>query len=102
MRMPACIPRAQRHALELEQEIAERQRAQQALAERVRLTALAADIGLALTRGQALPQALHQCAEAMVRHLDVALARIWTLNQADNVLELQASAGLYTHLDGTH
>lgn len=93
---------AQRHALALEQEIAERQSAQNALAERVRLTALAADIGLALTRGQTLPEALQPCAEAMVRHLDLAFARIWTLNPAENVLELQASAGLYTHLDGPH
>src|SRR6185295_2558293 len=28
--------------------------------------------------------------------------RIWTLNEAEGVLELQASAGLYTHLDGPH
>lgn len=32
--------------------------------------------------------------------LDAAFARIWTLNQEANVLELQASAGPYTHLDG--
>jgi PAS domain S-box-containing protein len=93
---------AQAHALELEEEIAERQRVQQALAERMRLATLAADIGLALTRGETLPQVLQQCAEAMVRHLDVAFARIWTLHPAENVLELQASAGLYTHLDGPH
>ncbi len=29
----------------------------------------------------------------MVRHLDAAIARIWTLNEGDDVLELQASAG---------
>ena len=38
----------------------------------------------------------------MVEHLDAAFARIWTLNDRDNVLELRASAGLYTHLDGPH
>jgi PAS domain S-box-containing protein len=38
----------------------------------------------------------------MVDHLDAAFARIWTLNAAGDVLELQASAGLYTHLDGPH
>jgi len=42
------------------------------------------------------------CAEAMVRHLDVAFARIWTLNAAENILELQASAGMYTSIDGSH
>ena len=45
---------------------------------------------------------LQECAEAVVRHLDAAFARIWTLNGAAQVLELQASAGLYTHLDGPH
>src|SRR5208282_6480366 len=41
-------------------------------------------------------------AEAVVRHLDAAFARIWTLNDRQNVLELQASAGVYTRLDGEH
>jgi diguanylate cyclase (GGDEF)-like protein len=38
----------------------------------------------------------------MVRHLKAAFARIWTLNEGENVLELQASAGMYSHLDGPH
>ena len=45
---------------------------------------------------------LQRCAEGLVEHLDAAFARIWTLNQQDNVLELRASAGMYTHLDGPH
>jgi signal transduction histidine kinase len=45
---------------------------------------------------------LQGCSEAMVKHLDAAFARIWTLNEAENVLELQSSAGLYTHIDGGH
>ena len=32
-----------------------------------------------------------------VRHLDAAFARIWVLDKAGEVLELRASAGLYTH-----
>ncbi|HYY43093.1 MAG TPA: GAF domain-containing protein, partial [Pyrinomonadaceae bacterium] len=39
---------------------------------------------------------------ALVRHLDAAFARIWTLDEEAQVLELRASAGLYTHLDGPH
>ena len=35
-------------------------------------------------------------------HLGAAFARIWTLNEREGVLELQASAGLYTHLNGPH
>jgi signal transduction histidine kinase len=38
----------------------------------------------------------------VVEHLDAAFARIWTLNEAERMLELQASAGMYTHLDGAH
>jgi GAF domain-containing protein len=34
--------------------------------------------------------------------LDAAFTRIWTLNEAMQILELQASAGCYTHLDGFH
>jgi GAF domain-containing protein len=45
---------------------------------------------------------LRECVEAIVRHIDAAFARIWTLNEAENMLELQASAGIYTHLDGPH
>jgi len=55
-----------------------------------------------MCQGDNLPDMLRQSTEAMVRHLDGAFARIWTLNEADNVLELQASAGLYTHLNGAH
>jgi signal transduction histidine kinase len=38
----------------------------------------------------------------MVKHLEGAFARIWLLNEVDNVLELKASSGLYTHLNGSH
>jgi diguanylate cyclase (GGDEF)-like protein/PAS domain S-box-containing protein len=38
----------------------------------------------------------------MVRHLDAAFARIWTLNEEEDVLELEASAGMYTRIDGPH
>jgi GAF domain-containing protein len=49
-----------------------------------------------------LPTILQRSAEAIVRHLDAAFARIWTLDERQNILELQASAGLYTRLDGEH
>src|SRR5262249_16131884 len=87
---------------ELEREFAVRQRAEGALAERARLAAMAAAIGVALSKGDALRTALQRCAEAIVRQLDVPFARIWTFNRAEKVLELQASAGMYAHLDGPH
>ncbi len=86
----------------LQAEVMVRREAEASLAEKARLTALASDVAVAITRGNHLAQTLQRCAEAFVRHLDAAFARIWTLNDEENVLELQASAGLYTHLDGPH
>ncbi len=72
------------------------------LLERTRLAELNADVGQALIRDDSLPEMLRLCAEVMVEHLDAAFARIWILEQAGTFLELKASAGLYTHLDGPH
>ena len=82
--------------------ITERRRSAEALLERTRLAELNADVGLALTRSDNLGDMLHRCTKAMVEHLDAAFARIWTVNKKGDVLELQASAGMYTHLDGSH
>jgi len=73
-----------------------------AMSERTRLAAVRAEIGMALARKDTLRGILHICAEAMVRHLDAAFARIWTLNSEGHELELQASAGMYTRLDGRY
>ena len=80
----------------------ERRRAQTALLERARLAELTSDVGSALTQGEALRETLQLCAEALVRHLDVALARIWIRDEAAGTLELQASAGMSTPIDGPH
>jgi len=77
-------------------------RAESALEERARVALLTADIGLALTRSNDLPEMLTMCAEAIVKHLDAAFARVWTLDSTGAMLELQASAGLYTHINGAH
>src|SRR5690606_6165794 len=47
------------------------------LAQQLRLATLAAEVGVALTRHESLPVILRQCAEAIVRHLGAAFARIW-------------------------
>jgi len=80
----------------------ERRRAQTALLERARLAELTSEVGSALTRGEALRETLQLCAEALVRHLDVALARIWIQDEATGILALQASAGMYTEVEGPH
>ena len=83
-------------------DITAEKREREEAAARDREGALSVAVGTALTRGGPLRQVLQACAEAMVRHLDAAFARVWTLDEAGQVLELQASAGLYTHLDGPH
>jgi PAS domain S-box-containing protein len=83
-------------------DIEEQKRVQGKLAEQARISALGADIGTALTQVSSLKESLHGCVQAIVTHLDAAFSRIWTLSPKQDVLELQASAGLYTHLDGAH
>ncbi|MEG4531919.1 GAF domain-containing protein [Microcoleus sp. D2_18a_D3] len=83
-------------------DITERKIAEEALAEQLKLSLFTADVGIVLTQNPSLRTTLQYCADAVVRHLDVAFARIWTLNEEGNVLQLQASAGIYTHIDGAH
>jgi PAS domain S-box-containing protein len=83
-------------------DITERKRAEKTLIQLTHLGAFAAEIGTALTQGHTLRDSLQPCVEAMVRYLGAAFARIWTLNTGENLLELQASAGLYTHIDSSH
>ncbi len=64
--------------------------------------ALRAEVSAALAEGGSLRSILQRCTEGLVRHLEAAFARIWTVNEEEDVLELEASAGIYTHLDGPH
>jgi PAS domain S-box-containing protein len=86
----------------LRREIAERQQAERGITERTLLAQFAADVGAALTRGRDLRGMLQECCEIMVWRLDAAFARIWILNDDAHILQLQASAGMYTHIDGEH
>lgn len=76
--------------------------AEQARIERSRELALSAAVGSAVTEEGSLRTMLQRCAEAVVEHLDAALARVWTLSESEQLLELQASAGMFTHLYGPH
>src|SRR5262245_30510042 len=81
-------------------DITERKRVEEANLKRV---ALRADVSAALAEHKgSLQSMLQKSAEALVRHLGAAFARIWTLNPKESVLELQDSAGMYTHLNGRH
>ncbi|WP_321495519.1 PAS domain S-box protein [uncultured Desulfobacter sp.] len=90
------------HYVAVKEEITDRKKQEDALWRRQRNAALEADIGLFLTRRIKLSNALQHCTQSLVRHLDVAFARVWILNPDAQVLELYASSGMYTHLDGKH
>jgi PAS domain S-box-containing protein len=83
-------------------DMTEQKQAEETSRERTRLLALSADVGGALTAHQTLADMLRGCAQALVEHLDAAFARVWILDEAEDVLLLRASAGMYTHLDGPH
>lgn len=98
----ALLPALDAARQEAQNELRERARVEAALREQVRLAALQMDVSTTLAAGETLREILGRCASALIRHLDAALARVWTLNETAQVLELQASAGMYTHLDGEH
>ena len=66
------------------------------------LANLVCKISIALAERGALQTMLNTCCETLVQELEASFARVWTLETDANVLELQASAGRYTHIDGPH
>src|SRR5262250_918330 len=80
-------------------DIEDRKRAEDALA---RQAGVRADVTAAFARPTDLGEILRGCTEAIVRHLDAAFARVWMLSKDESMLELQASAGMYTRLDGSY
>ena len=77
-------------------DISARKQAEAELAASARLAVLRAQVGLALNRSDDLEEMLTSCAQAIVDHLDATFARVWTLDELENVLYLRASAGMYT------
>jgi PAS domain S-box-containing protein len=84
------------------EDITARKQAEEDQAHRARLALMTSEVATALTQSDHLPEILKDCTEVIVRHADAAFARIWTLDPGEDVLKLQASAGMYTHLDGPH
>ncbi|MCD8485555.1 MAG: GAF domain-containing protein [Desertifilum sp.] len=83
-------------------DITERKRYEAELVRRSRHATLQSEISLSFTQSGSLNSLLQRCCQSLVQHLDAAFARIWLLNANNNCLELKASAGLYTHLNGNH
>lgn len=69
---------------------------------REQLAELRQEIAALLSHSDPMQRILQGVAEVLVKRLEAAFARVWLLNATTNVLELVASAGLYTHLDGPH
>jgi signal transduction histidine kinase len=89
--------RAERTAA-LEQEVRTRQHAEN---DARSLASLTSAVGLALTKPTDLDRMLQGCADALVADLDGGWARIWTLNDSGQMLELRASAGSDAGIGGT-
>ena len=83
-------------------DITSRKHAESALLEANQSLALDAALGSIINKNLEFQGLLQACTETLVQHLDAAFVRIWILNTDTQVLELQASAGLYTHLNGSH
>ena len=79
--------------LALYQDVTERKRNEEATAERHRLATLVAEVGVTLTGAGSLSHGLKRCAEILACQNGVALARIWTVDERERALVLQASAG---------
>ncbi|MDQ6677892.1 MAG: PAS domain S-box protein [Acidobacteriota bacterium] len=99
---PLMVRGAKAGAVITIRDLTQRLQSEETLRQRARLSTLVADVGLALNRSNSLPGMLKMCMEALVQHLDAAFARVWTVDRTGAVLQLQASAGLYTHIDGPH
>ncbi len=83
-------------------DITTRKQTELALKQQLQLAAFRGQIDSILTREEKLQNLLQACTDAVIEHLNGAFARIWLLNPTENQLELQASSGMYTHLDGAH
>ena len=81
---------------------AQEQEKLQQLQEKNHLLAFQSAISHIAARNDDLSVMLQQFCQTTVDYLKAAFARIWLLNPAEDTLELKASAGLYTHLNGDH
>ena len=71
-------------------------------ANRERLALLNATIAQASTTDQSLRDMLQTCSEVINEKIQAVFVRIWVIDEKESHLQLQASAGLYTHIDGGH
>ncbi|MFC1606461.1 response regulator [Candidatus Latescibacterota bacterium] len=64
-------------------------------------TRLSAMVGEQLIESLTLREKLQFCTDSIVKFLNVDFVRIWTVEEQEQILALQASSGLYTNIDGS-
>ena len=84
-------------------DITERKKVEESRRYTIRQSSLRAEISTAFaTQQSSIRGSLQAACESIVQNLDVTLARAWTIQPGADFLEMQASAGLYTHTSGGH
>ncbi|SDU55633.1 response regulator [Desulfobacula phenolica] len=68
----------------------------------LKLLSLNFDISQTIIQGETITQMLQKCCELIVHHLNATFTRVWLFDEMQNVLVLQASAGMYTRINGKH
>jgi signal transduction histidine kinase len=96
------VPLGAHQFISITRDITEQRAVERERQERTALLEFRLKIDRCLTIEQPIEAMLQQCAQVMVESLNAAFARIWLLNDVEQMLELKASAGIYTHLDGPH
>jgi len=81
------------------QDITERKMAERQAVIHARLMEFRSVVSAAMSQGAELCETLQQCARAMIDFLDIAYARVWTIEDGADELCLVASAGQYVYLD---
>jgi len=81
-------------------DISERKQAEASRARQARQYALRAEIGFCLATSENLRGFLDRTCQALLRHMDASLARVWLFNPEEEMLEMSVSAGLSTRTDG--
>jgi PAS domain S-box-containing protein len=76
--------------------------AERALRARDRQSALTAEIALALNEATDVAAMAQKCCTILLKYLEAAFVRLWTLPEGSDTLELRASAGMYTRLNGQY